>query len=132
MTPDRIKKEDKLDTSNKESSDVETGKLRRNTWISNIEFQGSKTIGKVKDNLKKHVENKHIEGVSYPCDRCDQKLKSRTSLNFHNYRFHSTKPLEEIVLQENASGTSPCSDDEMVLDEVDYLFAGQDVGLSPD
>ena len=155
VTSDRIKKEDKLDTFNKESTDFESGKTRRNARKSNVEFQGGlddldaklksmmervskvwtckvcgKTTGKVKDNLKKHVENKHIEGVSYPCDRCDQKLKSRTSLNFHNYRFHSTKPLEEIVLQENASGTSPCSDDEIFLGDVDYLFAGKDVELS--
>jgi len=155
FTPNRVKKEDdKLDTSNKESTDVETVKRKRNTRKLNVEFQGGfddldtklksmmekvskvwtckvcgKTTGKVKDNLKKHVENKHIEGVSYPCERCDLKLKSRTSLNFHNYRFHSTKPLEEIVLQENVTGTS---DDEIVLDDVDYLFAGQDVGLSPD
>ena len=36
-----------------------------------------------KSNLKKHMEFKHLEGISIPCNHCDKFFRSRLSLNQH-------------------------------------------------
>ena len=37
--------------------------------------------------MKEHVE-RHIDGLSYPCQFCDKTFRSRNSLRRHKYRFH--------------------------------------------
>ena len=41
-----------------------------------------------KRNLKNHIENRHIEGITYPCDFCGQTFKSDDSLRKHHKRKH--------------------------------------------
>ena len=38
--------------------------------------------------LKKHIENKHLEGISIPCNSCDRTFGSRSALGMHNRRNH--------------------------------------------
>ena len=38
-------------------------------------------------NIKEHVE-KHIDGLSYPCQFCDKTFRSRNSLRVHKHNFH--------------------------------------------
>jgi len=44
---------------------------------------------KVKGNLKNHIEGKHIEGISHPCQQCDKQFRSRISLASHKYNAHN-------------------------------------------
>ena len=37
--------------------------------------------------MKEHVE-RHIDGLSYPCQFCDKTFRSRNSLRRHLYNFH--------------------------------------------
>ena len=39
--------------------------------------------------LKKHIEAKHLEGVSIPCNFCEKTFRSRNSLTTHNNRYHN-------------------------------------------
>ena len=39
-------------------------------------------------NIKSHIENNHIEGLSIPCNFCDETCKSRSSLDWHIHRAH--------------------------------------------
>jgi hypothetical protein len=39
--------------------------------------------GKFKNNIKKHIENSHIEGASHPCKRCGKKFRSRFKVRRH-------------------------------------------------
>ena len=38
--------------------------------------------------LKKHIENKHLEGISIPCTSCERTFGSRSALGMHNRRNH--------------------------------------------
>ena len=38
--------------------------------------------------LKKHIEANHLEGISIPCDFCENTFRSRDSLRNHNYKQH--------------------------------------------
>ena len=38
--------------------------------------------------LKKHIETKHLEGVSIPCTSCERTFGSRSALGMHNRRNH--------------------------------------------
>ena len=38
--------------------------------------------------IKNHIEAKHLEGISLPCDHCDKTYSSRSSLVSHKSRFH--------------------------------------------
>ena len=38
--------------------------------------------------LKKHIENKHLEGISIPCNSCERTFGSRSALGMHNRRNH--------------------------------------------
>ena len=39
-------------------------------------------------NLKKHIEAKHIDGVSHSCDKCGKQFRSKSDLYNHNSRHH--------------------------------------------
>ena len=43
-----------------------------------------------KQDMSRHVEGKHIEGISYPCNHCDKTLRSRDALRIHINRGHKT------------------------------------------
>ena len=47
-----------------------------------------KTTGKQQCNLKAHIENNHIEGLTYSCNKCGQTFKSRNSMNKHEHTIH--------------------------------------------
>ena len=38
--------------------------------------------------IRDHIEAKHLEGVSVPCDYCDMTSSSRVSLAVHKRKFH--------------------------------------------
>ena len=38
--------------------------------------------------LKNHIESNHLEGISFPCNRCEKTSKTRSALKFHNSHFH--------------------------------------------
>ena len=63
------------------------------SMIKRIETGGSECniCGKINNNradMKKHIEGKHIEGVSHPCGHCGKLFRSRNSLQKHNYIYH--------------------------------------------
>ena len=39
-------------------------------------------------NMKSHIEAKHLEGVTIPCNVCEKTFRSRNSLTTHNRRNH--------------------------------------------
>ena len=39
---------------------------------------------KDQSNLRKHIEAKHIEGVSHSCDQCGKQFRSKNALYDHN------------------------------------------------
>ena len=43
--------------------------------------------GKLSRNVKTHIET-HIEGLEFPCDKCDKIFRSRNSLTTHGYNTH--------------------------------------------
>jgi hypothetical protein len=53
-----------------------------------------KVCGKIENkdrfNMKNHIEGKHIEGVSHPCNLCGKTFRSRNSLAKHLPRCHSS------------------------------------------
>ena len=38
--------------------------------------------------MRYHVEGKHLEGISLPCNLCDKSFRSRNLLNSHRSRYH--------------------------------------------
>ena len=46
-------------------------------------------------NIKGHIERNHLEGVSIPCNLCDEKFVSRNSLKQHKSKSHTK---EEILV----------------------------------
>ena len=44
----------------------------------------------MKNSLKDHVEAKHLEGISLPCNICEKAFKSRVSLRMHKSRMHKS------------------------------------------
>ena len=42
-----------------------------------------------KSNIKSHIEAKHLEDISIPCNVCEKTFKNRDSLKNHNYRSHT-------------------------------------------
>ena len=44
----------------------------------------------MKYSLKDHIEAKHLEGISLPCNICEKVFKSRVSLRMHKSRTHKT------------------------------------------
>ena len=42
----------------------------------------------VKTNIKNHIEAKHLEGISIPCNLCEKTFRSRNSLANHNHVYH--------------------------------------------
>ena len=41
-----------------------------------------------KNNLRKHIEANHMEGISLPCNQCGKTFRSRGSLAYHKYCSH--------------------------------------------
>ena len=41
-----------------------------------------------KNNLRKHIEANHMEGISLPCNQCEKTFRSRGSLANHKHRSH--------------------------------------------
>ena len=41
-----------------------------------------------KNNLRKHIEANHMEGISLPCNQCEKTFRSRGSLAQHKYHSH--------------------------------------------
>ena len=42
----------------------------------------------INNDLKKHIEANHLEGVSIPCNFCEKTFRSRSSLTMHKRRNH--------------------------------------------
>ena len=68
-----------------------------NSMIEKLEHGGKfacKVCGKIeykdKFNMKSHIEAKHIEGVTHPCNQCGKSFRSRNSLSTHMSVFHTT------------------------------------------
>ena len=40
------------------------------------------------NDIKKHIEANHLEGVSIPCNFCERTFRSRKSLREHNIKYH--------------------------------------------
>ena len=65
-----------------------------NSMIDRLETGGytcnvcGKVEPKYRNNLVKHIEGKHIEGVSHPCGHCGKLFRSRNSLGTHVYLYH--------------------------------------------
>ena len=66
-----------------------------NLMIEKLEHGGKfacKVCGKIeykdKFNIRNHIEGKHIEGVSHPCNHCGKTFRSRNSLSTHMTVFH--------------------------------------------
>ena len=66
-----------------------------NSMIEKLEHGGKfacKVCGKIeykdKFNMRSHIEGKHIEGVSHPCNQCGKTFRSRNSLSTHMTVFH--------------------------------------------
>ena len=55
-------------------------------WICNACGKSLKN----KQDMSRHVEGKHIEGILYPCNHCDKTLRSRDALRIHIHRGHKT------------------------------------------
>ena len=53
-------------------------------WICNI----CGKAGKTNQILSNHIEAKHIEGVSHPCNQCGKLFRSRNSLAVHIFKIH--------------------------------------------
>ena len=49
-----------------------------------------KVCGKegMKNDIKKHIESNHVEGVFLPCKLCEKTFRARNSLRIHNHRNH--------------------------------------------
>ena len=43
-----------------------------------------------KQNIRNHIEAKHIEGVSHPCNQCGKSFRSRNSLSKHISVYHKS------------------------------------------
>ena len=41
-------------------------------------------------NIKRHIEAHHLEGISIPCNDCEKTFRSRNSLKIHNQRIHES------------------------------------------
>ena len=57
-------------------------------------------------NIKRHIEAKHIEGISIPCSFCERIFKSRRLLKEHNtiqhhYQYTELKPQVELAEKNN-------------------------------
>ena len=44
-----------------------------------------------KQNMKNHIEAKHIVGISLPCSQCGKSFRSRSSLACHTSKYHNSK-----------------------------------------
>ena len=49
------------------------------------------------NNIKGHIERNHLQGVSIPCNICDEKFVSRNSLKQHKSKSHTR---EEILMED--------------------------------
>ena len=52
-----------------------------------------KVCGKedTKSNIRQHIENNHMEGISVPCKFCEKTFRSRHSLSQHNQSHHRNR-----------------------------------------
>ena len=41
-----------------------------------------------RNNIKEHIEISHQKGIAIPCNLCEQNLRSRSALRWHNSRIH--------------------------------------------
>jgi rubrerythrin len=60
-----------------------------NIWSCTVCGKTTGSHGGSFGNLKVHIENSHIEGVAYFCDKCDYTSRSRNTLSKHNFRHHN-------------------------------------------
>ena len=47
-------------------------------------------------NLKSHIEAKHLEGTTIPCNHCEKTFRSRNVLATHNSRQHNTSKHSDL------------------------------------
>ena len=49
-----------------------------------------KVCGKegMRNDIKKHIESNHLEGLSFPCNMCEKTSRSRNALFMHKKRNH--------------------------------------------
>ena len=43
---------------------------------------------KDRQDMRRHIEGNHLEGILYPCNHCNKTLRSRDALRIHIYRGH--------------------------------------------
>ena len=105
---DSINYERKSIKDTKKSSDdlsiVNTGPITAGSSIAELDRRISELLGRNedgnyickmcekignsrKDNMKNHIET-HLVGISFPCEICGKKFRSRNSLFVHNTRNH--------------------------------------------
>ena len=58
--------------------------------FGNVEDVPKSQITKKKSHIKEHVES-HIEGLSFPCQSCGKKCRSRQALRFHHQYYQKYK-----------------------------------------
>ena len=68
-----------------------TGRAQSGAFQCNI----CNYISSQKSCVMKHIENRHIEGLSFYCEFCDKTFKNRNQLGNHRSRFHSRKLLAQ-------------------------------------
>ena len=45
----------------------------------------------MRNDIRKHIESNHLEGVAIPCNICESKFSSRRTFKEHNLKFHKKK-----------------------------------------
>ena len=72
---------------------METSQNLVQTYKGPERFKICKVCGKEgrATDIKRHIEANHLEGVSIPCNHCDQIFRSRNSLRNHVSIFHKLK-----------------------------------------
>ena len=61
-----------------------------------------KSLGK-RQNLRDHVEARHVEGVSHYCQVCGAVAKTRNSLRMHMHNYHKVKKGESLEVKKEES-----------------------------
>ena len=64
---------------------IETMIICRENVVTNIKIYNCKVCGKedTKSQIRDHIEAKHLEGISIPCNLCEKNLRSRRALRRH-------------------------------------------------
>ena len=78
--------EARISTTDEQLSETIKSMLEKIDGIWSCTQCGKKN--KDKSNMNKHIEAKHIDGVSHSCDQCEKQFRSKSSLYNHNNSIH--------------------------------------------